>query len=78
MICPFCNGSNTNVQVVAEREPRSAGSAFLVILASLFTFGIVLMLVLLTGNKTVTKSYLVCQDCGSMLNLKSYDDLDVE
>lgn len=64
MICPKCKSNRVAVQVVSEQKKRGCFAATLWILLALCTFGIILVVPLLTKKGSKTKNYAICQNCG--------------
>lgn len=68
MICPKCNSQNVFVQAVTDVKTKHRGCLgwFIWIMLSMFTFGLILIIPLLTNSKTKskTRTQAVCQDCG--------------
>ena len=64
MICPNCGSDNVTVQAVAEQKKRSCLMSCLWLLLAICTFGLILLIPLLTRKGSKTKSYAICQNCG--------------
>jgi len=69
MQCPKCNSTNVTVQPVTTVKTKHRGClgwAFWILLA-ICTFGIILIIPLLTNSKikSKTKIMAVCQNCGN-------------
>lgn len=64
MICPKCGSDNVNVQAVNEVKGRGCFGSLIWILLAICTFGIILIIPLLTRSKGKTKTYAICQSCG--------------
>ncbi len=64
LICKKCGSNNINVQMVAEQKKRGILMSILWIIAAICTFGIILLIPLLTKKGSKTKKYVVCQNCG--------------
>ena len=64
MICPKCGSENVVIQAVAEKKKRGCFAAAMWILLAICTFGLVLLIPLLTRKGSKTKIYAVCQNCG--------------
>lgn len=65
MNCPKCGSNNVNVQAVNEVKGRGCFGALMWILITICTFGIALLIPLLTRSKGKTRTYAVCQSCGN-------------
>lgn len=70
MKCQKCGSENVVVQVTQKQKKRGCFASVMWILLAICTFGIVLLIPLLTrkGSKTVT--YAVCHNCGHRWELK--------
>ena len=68
MICPKCGSENVKVEMVTETNTKRRGCIgwFFWILLVICTFGLLILIPLLTNSKTKTKTYkmAVCQNCG--------------
>ena len=65
MVCPKCGSENVNVQAVAEQKGRGCFGAIMWILLACCTFGIILLIPLLTRKRIKAKKYAICQSCGN-------------
>ena len=69
MICPRCGGNNVTFQAVTEVKTKRRGCFgwFLWILLAICTFGLILIIPLLTNSKTKskTRTEAICQTCGN-------------
>lgn len=69
MRCPKCGSTNvvSNSVSVAKTERRGCLSWTLWILLALCTFGLILIIPIITNNRVVSKVKVVhvCQDCGN-------------
>lgn len=64
--CPRCGSPNVNVQAVAEVKRRGCLTILLYLfLICLPIVGWIALAMLLRGNKSKTKTYHVCQNCGA-------------
>lgn len=68
MICKKCGSSNVTVQAITETKTKYRGCLgwlFWIILA-VCTFGLILIIPLLTNSKTKSKTKImaICQSCG--------------
>ncbi len=68
MRCPKCGSTNVITQVVTEVKTKHRGCLgwFFWIILAVCTFGLVIIIPLLTNSKTKSKSHTeaVCQECG--------------
>ena len=65
MTCNRCGSNRTTVQAVNEVKKRGCFTVLLyLVLLCLPVIGWIALFFLLRGRKSVTNSYLVCQDCG--------------
>jgi DNA-directed RNA polymerase subunit RPC12/RpoP len=68
MKCSRCGSENVIVQVVTETKTKHRGCFgwLLWTLLAICTFGLIIIIPLLTNKKTKSKSHgeAVCQDCG--------------
>jgi len=68
MVCPRCRCDRFNVSVVSETETQNRGCFewLLWIILACFTFGLILIIPLVTNTKTTNKikHVAVCQRCG--------------
>ena len=68
MVCSRCGGTNICYQAVTETKTKNRGCFgwFLWILLAICTFGLILIIPLVTNTKTKSKTYTVavCQNCG--------------
>ena len=64
MVCPKCGSENVVIQAVAEKKKRGCFAATMWILLAICTFGLVLLIPILTRKGSKTKIYAVCQNCG--------------
>ena len=69
MTCKKCGSNNINVQAVTDVKTKRRGCLgwiFWIILA-ICTFGLILIIPLLTNSKTKSKTHseAVCQSCGN-------------
>ncbi len=62
--CPKCGGHNISYQTVTESKKPGCGTYLLYFLLIISCFGIVIFVMLMLRQKTVTVTYAVCQDCG--------------
>jgi hypothetical protein len=69
MICPKCKSSDVKVQVCTDVRVKHRGCFgwLLWILLAVCTFGIILIIPLLTNSKVKSKNYTlaICQNCGN-------------
>ena len=69
MVCNKCGSNNINVQAVTNVKTKSRGCLgwFFWILIIICTFGLVIIIPLLTNSKTKSKTHseAVCQNCGN-------------
>jgi len=69
LTCPRCGSNNVTVQAITETKTKSRGCFgwFLWILLAICTFGLILLIPLLTNYKTKSKTYTaaICQNCGN-------------
>lgn len=56
MVCPKCGSENVNVQAVAEQKGRGCFGAIMWILLACCTFGIILLIPLLTRKRIKAKN----------------------
>lgn len=74
MTCPKCGSSNVTVQVVESVKTKHRGcfSWLLWILLAICTFGLILIIPLITNGKTKSKMHTVavCQNCGKRWKVK--------
>ena len=70
MICPKCGSQNVNVQAVAIMKKRGCFTTLIYILLALTVVGLIIVIPLIRGQKTKTKSFAVCQNCGNNFNVK--------
>ncbi len=72
--CPKCGSSNINVQVVTNVMTKRRGCIgwALWILLAMCTFGLILIIPLLTNSKTKSKTHneAICQNCGHSWKVK--------
>ena len=61
--CPKCGGRMV-FQTVAEKEPAGCGTIILYILLALTVLGLLIVIPLVLKQRTATKTYAVCQQCG--------------
>jgi len=68
MTCSKCGSNNVNVQAVTEVKTKRRGCLgwLLWIILAVFTFGLILIIPLLTNSRTKSKTHTeaVCQNCG--------------
>lgn len=64
LMCKKCGSKNINVQMVAEQKKRGILMSILWIVAAVCTFGIILLIPILTKKGSKTRKYVVCQNCG--------------
>lgn len=64
MNCPKCNSENVSVQAVAEQKKRGCLMSCVWIALTVCTFGLIILIPLLTKKGSKTVSYAICQDCG--------------
>ena len=68
LVCKKCRGNNILVQAVTEVKTKRRGCIrwFLWILLAICTFGLILLIPLLTNSKTKskTRTVAICQNCG--------------
>jgi len=68
IICPKCGSANVFVQAVTETKTKHRGCIgwFFWILLVLCTFGLLIIIPLMTNSKTKSKTHTeaVCQNCG--------------
>lgn len=64
MTCPNCGSDHVTVQAVAEQKKRGCLMSCLWILLAICTFGLILLIPLLTRKGSKTKNYAICQNCG--------------
>lgn len=64
MTCPNCGSTHIIVQAVAEQKKRGCLMSCLWILLAICTFGLILLIPLLTRKGSKTKTYAICQNCG--------------
>ena len=65
MKCQKCGSENVVVQVTQKQKKRGCFAATMWILLAMCTFGLVLLIPLLTRKGSKTKIYAVCQNCGN-------------
>jgi amino acid permease len=69
MKCPRCGGTNVLVQAVTEVNTKHRGFLgwLLWILLACCTFGLILIIPLITNSKTRSRTFTeaVCQTCGN-------------
>lgn len=65
MVCPKCGSNNVIVQAVAEQKKRGCISILFYIILACTVVGLIILIPLLRGNKSKTKTYAVCQNCGN-------------
>ncbi len=69
MTCRKCGSNNVNVQAVTTVKTKRRGCLgwFFWIIIILLTFGLVIIIPLLTNSKTKSKTHseAVCQNCGN-------------
>jgi len=69
MLCPRCGSSNVMVQAVTDVKTKRRGCIgwFFWILLVICTFGLIIIIPLLTNSKTTSKTHTeaVCQNCGN-------------
>ena len=68
MQCPKCGSSDVKIQAVTEVKTKHRGCLgwFMWILLAICTFGLILIIPLITNSKTKSKTHseAVCQNCG--------------
>lgn len=68
MVCPRCKSENVSVQAVTDVKTKHRGCLgwLLWILLAICTFGLILIIPLITNSKTKSETHTeaVCQDCG--------------
>ncbi len=69
MICKKCGSDKVTVQAVTKVKSKNRGCIgwCLWITLAIFTFGLILIIPLLTNSKTKSKTHMaaVCQNCGN-------------
>lgn len=65
MTCPKCGSQNVNVQAVAEQKKRGCLGALMWILLAICTFGLIIIIPMITKKGSKTRNYAVCQNCGN-------------
>ncbi len=65
MVCPKCGSENVTVQAVAEQKKRGCLSILIYIILACTVIGLIVLIPLLRGNKSKTKTYAICQNCGN-------------
>lgn len=64
LYCPNCKSDNVSVQLVSEQQRRGCLTVLLYIILACTIIGLILLIPLLRGQKSKTKKYNVCQNCG--------------
>ena len=64
LTCPNCHSDKESVQMVSEQQRRGCFTVLLYILLACTIIGLILLIPLLRGQKSKTKKYYVCQNCG--------------
>ncbi len=64
LICPNCHSDNISVQMVAEQKKRSFLTILIYILLACTVIGLIILIPLMRGQKSKTRKYYVCQNCG--------------
>lgn len=69
MVCPKCGSENVTVQAITETKVKQRGCLGWLwwILLAILTFGLILIIPLLTNTKTKSKTHTeaICQNCGN-------------
>lgn len=65
LICSNCHSDNIKVELISELKKRSFLSILLYIILACTIIGLILLIPLLRGQKTKTKKYCICQNCGN-------------
>lgn len=65
MVCPKCGSTNVTVQALAEQKKRGCLSVLIYIILALTVVGLIILIPLLRGNKSKTRTYAICQNCGN-------------
>ena len=73
IICPKCGSSNTKVQLITTNK-AGCFTVFWYVLLAITIVGIPIMIIILLvkGNKTKVNRYCVCQSCGYNFNMDDY------
>ena len=66
MNCKYCGSTNVTVQAVEKAKKRGVLMSIAWILIAVLTAGIALLIPLLTKKGSITRSVVVCQDCGKI------------
>lgn len=64
MICPKCGSDHVSVQAVSETKKRGCISILIYIFLACTVIGLIILIPLLRGQKSKTKTYAICQNCG--------------
>ncbi len=64
LYCPNCKSDKISVQMVSEQQRRGFLKVLLYIILACTIIGLILLIPLLRGQKSKTKKYCVCQNCG--------------
>lgn len=64
MTCPKCGSENVNVQAVAELQKRGCLTTLFYIVLACTIVGIFFLIPMIRGQKTKTRQYALCQNCG--------------
>jgi predicted Zn-ribbon and HTH transcriptional regulator len=64
MRCPKCQSENVNVQAVAEIKKRGCLTTLIYIVLACTIVGLIIVIPLIRGQKSKTKTYAICQNCG--------------
>lgn len=74
IICKKCGSSNVSVQAVSEAKTETRGCLGWLgwMILAICTFGLILIIPLLTNSKTNSKTHTecVCQNCGYRWKMK--------
>lgn len=64
IVCNRCGSDNIQYGIVSEHERRGCFATLLWLTLAVFTLGLSILIPLLLGKSSKTRSYAVCQNCG--------------